>query len=166
MLNEVLMRVFPMSKIPPDVAAFLSGKRIAVAGVSRTPPSPANAIFRKLMAAGYEVIPLNPYAEVLESARCYADVTAIPGDIDGVVIATPPAAALSVVQQCAAKGVKWVWFHKSLDAGSVSDAALKEAKALGLSVIAQGCPMMYVAPVDLGHKCIRWWMEMFGKGTG
>jgi predicted CoA-binding protein len=152
-----------MSKMPADVAAFLSGKRFAVAGVSRQPPHPANAIFRKLVTAGYEVIPVNPHSAELEGTVCYADVTAIPGDLDGVIIATPPEASLAVVQHCAAKGVKRVWFHKSLGAGSVSEAAVKEAKTLGLEVIAQGCPLMYVAPVDVGHKCIRWWLETFGR---
>lgn len=148
--------------VPSEIAAFLTGKRFAVAGVSRNPPQPANAIFRKLVTAGYEVFPLNPHVEVLEGARCYADVTAIPGEIDGVVIATPPQASLEVVKACAAKGVKQVWFHKSLGPGSVSEEAVAEAKRLGLTVIAAGCPMMYVAPVDFGHKCMRWWLEKVG----
>lgn len=148
--------------MPAEIAAFLAGKRFAVAGVSRTPPHPANAIFRKLVSAGYEVIPLNPQASEVEGTACYGDVTAIPGEIDGVVIATPPEASLAVVQACAAKGVKRVWFHKSLGSGSVSEEAVAEANRLGLAVIAAGCPMMYVAPVDFGHKCMRWWIEKFG----
>lgn len=152
-----------MTQMPADIAAFLTGKRIAVAGVSRNPPHPANAIFRKLVTAGYVVIPVNPHTSELEGSPCYADVTAIPGEIDGVVIATPPEASLAVVKACAAKGVKRVWFHKSLGSGSVSEAAVAEAKMLGLDVIADGCPLMYVAPVDIGHKCIRWWLETFGR---
>jgi len=152
-----------MTTMPEEIAAFLSGKRFAVAGVSRNPPHPANAIFRKLVTAGYDVIPVNPHTSTLEDTTCYANVTAIPGELDGVIIATPPEASLAVVKACAAKGVKRVWFHKSLGAGSVSEAAVAEAKALGLDVIAEGCPLMYVAPVDIGHKCIRWWLETFGR---
>jgi predicted CoA-binding protein len=152
-----------MSKMPADVAAFLSGKRIAVAGVSRNPPHPANAIFRKLVTAGYEVIPINPHTSELEGTVCYADVTRIPGKVDGVVINTPGAVSLTVLRQCAEKGVKHVWLHRSLGDSAVSDAVIKEGQKLGLAVVSEGCPLMYVQPIDTGHKCIRWWLDTFGR---
>jgi uncharacterized protein len=152
-----------MSRLPKNVAAFLSGKRYAVAGVSRDPKQAANAIFRRLVASGFEVIPVNPQAAEVEGVRCYPDLASIPGEIDGVVIATPPAAALSVVQQCAAKGVKHVWFHRSFGAGSVSKHALDACKTHGIAVLEGGCPLMYCEPVDGGHKCIRWWLRLLGK---
>jgi predicted CoA-binding protein len=37
-----------MVNLPEPVAEFLRGKRIAVAGVSREPAQPANAVYRKL----------------------------------------------------------------------------------------------------------------------
>jgi hypothetical protein len=152
-----------MSKMPADVAAFLSGKRIAVAGVSRNPPHPANAIFRKLVTAGYEVIPVNPHTGELEGTICYADVTQIPGTLDGVVINTPADAALTVIKQCAEKGVTRVWLHRSLGDEVLSEAAAKEGEKLGITVITEGCPLMFVEPIDVGHKCIRWWLETFGR---
>jgi predicted CoA-binding protein len=44
------------------IAEFLKGRRIAVASVSRKGDSAANAIFRKLRDARYEVFPVNPNA--------------------------------------------------------------------------------------------------------
>ena len=58
-----------MAKIPESVAAFLRGRRIAVAGVSRQPNQAANAVFRKLRGAGYDVFPINPKASTIEGAR-------------------------------------------------------------------------------------------------
>ena len=52
-----------MARIPDSVAAFLSGRRFAVAGVSRDGNLPANAIFRKLKASGYDAVPVNPNAD-------------------------------------------------------------------------------------------------------
>ncbi len=49
-----------MARVPEPVASFLQGKRFAVAGVSRDGNLPANAIFRKLKAAGYDVRPREP----------------------------------------------------------------------------------------------------------
>jgi predicted CoA-binding protein len=62
--------VTAMPAIPSAVADFLTGKRIVVAGVSRTGRAPANAIFRRLQQCGYEAIPVNPNATQLEGRSC------------------------------------------------------------------------------------------------
>ena len=152
-----------MTGNPESIAAFLRGRRIAVAGVSRQPGQAANAIYRKLEASGYEVFPVNPKAAEVEGARCYAEVGAVPGTLDGVVIATAPAASIEVVRQCADHGVKRVWFHRSIGDGSVSDEAVKECAARGIDAIVGGCPLMFCEPVDLGHKCMKWWLQRRGR---
>ena len=148
-----------MPATPNSVAAFLSGKRLAVAGVSRTPNQAANAIFRKLKASGFEVFPINPHAAELEETPCYEDVGSVPGALDGVVIATHPDAALEIVRQCAEHGVGRVWFHRSFGQGSVSDEAVAECRKLGIEAIVGGCPLMFCEPVDIGHKCMKWWLQ-------
>ena len=155
-----------MPKMPTSVAAFLAGKRFAVAGVSRQPQQAANAIFRKLRNAGFEVLPVNPNAGEVEGVRCYPDLVSIPGAIDGVVIAAPPAAGPSIVRHCAEKGVRQVWFHRSFGSGSVSEEAVRECEALGIEAIIGGCPLMYCEPVDTGHRCIRSWLRLFGRVPG
>jgi predicted CoA-binding protein len=152
-----------MRRAPTSVADFLQGRRIAVAGVSRRGDVAANAVFRKLRAGGYEVFPVNPNAEEVEGVTCYPDVTAIPGPLDGVVIATHPDASAAVVRQCAERGVPRVWFHRSFGDGSVSGEAVAECRRLGLECIVGGCPLMFVEPVDLGHKCMRWWLQRQGR---
>lgn len=152
-----------MRRTPAPVAQFLAGRRFVVAGVSRHPAEAANHVFRKLRSAGLEAIPVNPAATEVEGVRCYADLAAVPGEIDGVVVATPPAAALDLVRQCAARGVRRIWFHRSFGEGSVSDAAVREAAALGLEAIVGGCPLMFVEPVDLGHRCMRAWLGFRGR---
>lgn len=152
-----------MKPLPAAVAEFLSGRRLAVAGVSRQPSQAANAVYRKLKAAGHEVFPVNPKAAEVEGDRCYPDLTGIPGTLDGVVIATHPGAALDLVRQCAARGVRQVWFHRSFGDGSVSTEAVREAESRGLRPIVGGCPLMYCEPVDVGHRCMRWWLARKGR---
>lgn len=152
-----------MVPIPESVQAFLSGKRFVVAGVSRDPNQPANAIFRKLKASGYEVTPMNPHAESVEGVRCYPDLASVPGEVDGVVAAVPPTAASALVRQCAERGVKQIWFHRSFGEGSVSKEALAECEARGVAYLEGGCPLMYCAPVDLAHRCMRWWLAHQGR---
>lgn len=148
-----------MAQIPKPVVEFLSGRRFAVAGVSRDRGQPANAVFRKLCASGYEVFPVNPHAAEVEGARCYPDLGSLPGPIDGVVIAAHADVAAALVRQCADYGIGRLWFHRSFGEGSVSAAALRECDAHGIVPIVGGCPLMYCAPVDLGHRCMRWWLR-------
>jgi predicted CoA-binding protein len=148
---------------PESVATFLRGRRIAVAGVSRHPSEAANAVFRKLKGSGYEVFPINPKASDVEGVRCYSDVGAVPGQLDGVVIATSPDVSIQIVRQCTDHGVRRVWFHRSFGNGSVSEEAVRECGAHGIACIVGGCPLMFCDPVDFGHKCMKWWLQRQGR---
>lgn len=152
-----------MPKTPEAIEQFLSGRRFAVAGVSRTPGQAANAVLRKLKQAGYDVVPVNPAASEVEGQTCYPSITAVPHPLDGVVIATATAIAPEVVRQCAGHGVPRVWFHRSFGAGSVSDDAVRLCHAHGITPIVGGCPLMFCEPVDLGHRCMRWWLQRQGR---
>ncbi len=152
-----------MARVPAPVAAFLAGKRFAVAGVSREGNLPANAIFRKLKASGYDVVPVNPNAATVEGVPCYPNLAAVPGPLDGLVIAAHPEVAAGLVKQAAARGLAHVWFHRSFGAGSVSDAALAACREAGIEPIVGGCPLMYCAPVDVAHRCFRWWLGWKGR---
>ena len=152
-----------MSKMPAVVADFLSGKRIAVAGVSRGPNSAANAVFNKLRKSGYEVFPVNPNASQVEGATCYPDLASISGELDGLVIATHPGVAQQVVQQAVARHVRRIWFHRSFGQGSVSPAAVEECARAGIACIAGGCPLMYCEPVDFAHRCMCGLLRWLGR---
>lgn len=152
-----------MARIPETIARFLDGQRIAVAGVSRTSGQPANAVYRRLRECGHEVFPINPNAAEIEGVHCYPDLAAVPGPIDGVVVATHPDAAAGVVQQCAGAGVGRVWFHRSFGDGSVSEAAVRECEKQGIDCIVGGCPLMFCEPVDFGHRCMKWWLQRVGR---
>jgi predicted CoA-binding protein len=152
-----------MAKTPESVATFLRGRRFAVAGVSRQPNQAANAVFRKLRSSGYEVFPINPKASEVEGTTCYRDLSAIPGQLDGVVIATAPDVSAQIVRQCGDHGVHRVWFHRSFGSGSVSEEAVRECHARGIECIVGGCPLMFCEPVDVGHRCMRWWLQRQGR---
>ena len=155
-----------MARMPSIVAEFLSGKRFAVAGVSRQPQQAANAIFRKLRTSGFEVVPVNPNATEVEGVRCYPDLASVPGVIDAVVVATHRNRALDVVNQCCERNVRQVWFHPSFGAGSVSPEAVHECGARGIRCIVGGCPLMYCEPVELPHRCMRWLLRFGGSVPG
>ena len=148
-----------MAKTPESVAAFLRGQRFAVAGVSRQSGQAANAVFRKLRSVGYEVFPVNPKASEVEGTACYSEVGAVPGQLDGVVIATAPDVSAQIVRQCSDHGVRQVWLHRSFGNGSVSEEAIRECDTRGIECIVGGCPLMFCEPIDVGHRCMRWWLQ-------
>lgn len=151
-----------MSQLQQAVDDFLSRRRIAVAGVSRGGDAPANLIYRKLKGAGHEVFAVNPNTDEVESDRCYPRLADVPGGVDAVVVATHPDVAPEIVRQSAELGIDRVWMHRSLGQGSVSDEAVALCHEHGIRVIAGACPMMYVQPVDVAHRCMRWVLGVTG----
>ena len=150
-----------MATTTEAVNDFLAQRRIAVAGVSRQAAGHGgNVVYNRLRDRGYEVFAVNPNADTVEGDACYRDLASIPGGVDAVVIATSPAAAESVVADCARLGIRRVWMHRSFGGGSVSDAAADAGRKAGLTVIAGGCPLMFAPTADFGH---RWCMRPFTR---
>lgn len=152
-----------MDELRTAAADFLRHRRLAVAGVSRSGGNPANLIYRRLRADGRDVVAVNPSADEVEGDVCYRTIGAVPGGLDGVIIATPPAASAAVVADCIAAGVPRVWLHRSFGVGSVSTEAERLCRDHDVAVLAGGCPMMFLEPVDLGHRCMRWILARAGK---
>lgn len=141
---------------------FLSYKRIAVAGVSRTKKDAANLIYITLRKRGYQVFAVNPNATSVEGDTCYPSLAAIPGGADAVVIALAPEKSKLTALEAAEAGVKAVWMHKSFG-DSVSEEAAAVCREKGMLVLPGGCPMMFSKPVDFGHLCIRGVLSVFGR---
>jgi predicted CoA-binding protein len=143
---------------PAQVAEFLAGRRIAVAGVSRSGQEAANAVFRKLRDSGYDVVPINPLATRVEAVECFPDLLSVPGAVDALMVVTPPSAAAHLVRQAAQRGIRHVWFHRSFGQGSVSQDAIRACAEANIRPIVGGCPLMFLGPIDVGHRCMHWWL--------
>lgn len=152
-----------MKSLKQAAEDFLSGDRIAVAGVSRSSDEAANGIYRKLRAEGYQVCPINPNADEVEGDPCYPDLTSVPEPIDGVVIATHPDVAPDLVRECVDLGIRNIWMHRAFGNGSVSTEGVRLCEENGIAVIAGACPLMFCRGADVGHRCIRWVLGVTGK---
>lgn len=145
-----------MAAIKDAAADFLTGKRIAVTGVSRQPRDHgSNVVYRRLRERGYEVFAVNPNADEVEGDRAYRDLGSIPGGVDGVVIGTRPEVAEETVRECVELGIGRVWMHRGPGAGSVSPAATAFGREHGVTVIDGGCPCMFGPTADRGHRVMR-----------
>lgn len=145
-----------MTAIKDAAAEFLSHKRVAVTGVSRTPGSHgSNAVYKRLRERGYDVFAVNPNADNVEGDRAHPDLRSIPAGVDAVVIGTRPQLAEETMRECVELGIKHVWMHRGPGAGSVSEAATAYGREHGITVIDGGCPCMFGATADTGHKAMR-----------
>jgi predicted CoA-binding protein len=152
-----------MAAVPAPIAEFLKARRIAVTGVSREGNLPSNAILKRLADCGHEVVAVNPKAAEIAGGPCYPDLRSIPGELDAVMVASPPASGVEIVRQCAERGIQHVWFHRSLGDGSVSEEAIRQCRECGIEPIVGGCPMMFCGGVDGFHSCMRWVLQRFGR---
>ena len=153
-----------MTKTKDAAAEFLSKKRIAVTGVSRSARDHgANVVYKRLRQRGYEVFAVNPNSHEVEGDPSYQDIKSIPGGVDAVVIGTKPAFAEDTMREAADLGIKHVWMHHGPAASSVSDAATKYGRQRGITVIDGGCPLMFSPTSDAGHKVMRFMFTMTGR---
>jgi predicted CoA-binding protein len=145
-----------MTSIKDAASEFLSHKRVAVTGVSRTPGSHgSNAVYKRLRDRGYDVFAVNPNAEEVEGDRAYHDLHSIPGGVEAVVIGTRPETADETMRECAELGIERVWMHRGPGGGSVSKTATAYGREHGITVIDGGCPCMFGPAADGGHRAMR-----------
>ena len=150
-------------KINEAAAEFLAKRRVAVTGVSRDPKAHgSNFVYQRLRDRGYEVFAVNPNADEVEGDPCYHDLRSIPGGVDAVVIGTRAEIAEETMRECAELGIGHVWMHRSYGAGSVSRAAADYGRRQGIAVIDGGCPLMFGATADIGHRAMRFVFTLKG----
>ena len=138
---------------------FIDGRRIAVVGVSRSGQKFGNIAAAELRARGYQTYVVHPDAEAINGERCYANLAALQGQIDGVVITVPPQQAAQVLRDAVAAGVKNIW----LQAGAESSVVLALAQELGVEPVTGKCILMYAQPVRSYHRLHRAFCWMTGK---
>ncbi len=152
-----------MPSFKESAEEFLAQKRIAVVGVSRNGGT-ANGIYNALRKRDYQLFPINPNTEMIEGDKCYPNLKALPSAIDGVMVVTRPEVAEKVMEECVELKIPRVWMHENALFGAAMSSVSKEAAVMGkengLTVIAGGCPMMFM---DFGHKCMRWILGATGK---
>ncbi len=87
---------------------FFQPRAVAVVGASRDPASIGQRTLLALIHDGYRgpLHPINPKADQILGRKAYPTVKDVPGPIDLAILTVPSGAVLSVVDDCAAAGVK------------------------------------------------------------
>src|SRR5271169_1168945 len=122
---------------------FLAQKRIAMVGLSRQPKDFSVMLFEELCRRGYDIVPVNPGASEVLGRPCFARVQDIQPPVDAVLLMTSPAVTESVVEDCAAAGIRRVWMYSSGGQGAVSAKAVEFCRARAMQVVPGECPFMF-----------------------
>jgi predicted CoA-binding protein len=120
--------------------ALLTGvRRIALVGASEKPERPAHEVMEFLLAAGFDVTPVNPAlaGRDLMGRRVVATL-AEAGALEMVDFFRRPDAVEAPVREAVALGARIIW----MQLGVINEAAAAHARAAGLTVVMDRCPVI------------------------
>jgi predicted CoA-binding protein len=115
---------------------ILDHDTIAVVGCSTTPGKAAHDIPRYLLDHGYDVIPVNPFADEIFGREAYDSLADVPDEIDLVDVFRPSEEVPDIVDEVLERDdVDTLW----LQLGITDDDAVKRTSEAGLQVVQDRC---------------------------
>ncbi len=138
---------------------FMALKSFAIVGVSRNKDKFGNAIYREMKAKGLKVVAVNPKLDMFEGDRCFAGLGALPEKPEGAIVCINPNETISVVEEAARLGIKYVWLQQ----GANSPEAESKCEELGLKTVSGECIFMFLEPVQSIHAFHRFFWKLLGK---
>lgn len=141
---------------------FLGQKRLAVVGVSRNGQGFGQVARKELAAQGYSVRVVHPDAAEIDGVPCARSLKELAGQVDGVVLVTPPASTETLVREAEEAGIRHVWMQQ----GAESDAAVKWCEEHGMNVVHHECILMFAGHPGWFHRAHRWMRGTFGQLPG
>jgi predicted CoA-binding protein len=121
---------------PPDGVIrelLLSARRLAVVGASSNPERPSYGVMRKMQAAGYRIVPINPNETRVLGEKAYASLDEVEEPVDVVVVFRRPEYTPAIAEQAVRNGAKALWLQQ----GIVNERTA--AIASGLTVVMDDC---------------------------
>lgn len=138
---------------------FLDGKRIAIAGASRTGKKFGNIAQKELKSRGYQVFLIHPEAKEIDGDPCYPNVAALQGKVDGLLVSLPSNQAGAVLREASAAGLRNVWLQQ----GAETSELVSTGRELGLNLVTGKCILMYAQPVKGFHWLHRAVVKLTGQ---
>lgn len=112
-----------------------TSKRIAVVGMSSKPERASHGVSKRLIARGYEVIPVNPTETEVLGLKSYANLGDIPGSIDIVDVFRRSDQTDPIIDEAIAVKAKVLWLQEDV----INEAGALRAQQAGLKVIQNRC---------------------------
>jgi uncharacterized protein len=144
--------------MPSDYESFWQFETYAVVGHSARHPFP-RLTYNGLKSRGKKAYAVDATVTSIDGDPTYAELGALPGPVDAVVLEVPSDESQHWIQQAINLGVKDVWLH----AGTDSPEALALAKEHKLHVRSGTCAVMYLNRGFSPHAIHGFIMKLRGK---
>ena len=118
-----------------EIRNFLSLKKVAVIGISRSESKAAHFVPKYLAENGFDIIPVNPNSNEILSKKCYKEITEVEGDIDIVDVFRPSEDVLPFVRDAIKKNPKVIWLQEGIH----NEEAENLAREHGIDVVFNRC---------------------------
>jgi len=145
-----------------QIDEFLSCKRIAVIGMSRTKLEYSRMLMDEYKSGGYEIIPINPAADEIAGVKCYKNIKDVKPKPERAIMLLPADKTEQAIIDCAAAGIKDVWLHSHIAAGVQNTKAIYQAEANKMNLITGHCPMMFLHKAMFLHKLHGGVLQLIG----
>lgn len=145
-----------------DVEDFLLQHRIAMVGISRDPKDFSRSLFREMRRCGYDMVPVNLFAEELEGEECFQSLCSVRPKVDAVLLMTPFWEAERVVHQCAEVGIARVWMYRAGKKGAATEKAIDYCRDHDIRVV-EGCPLMFIRGTSFPHHVHGFLLKLVGQ---
>jgi len=118
-----------------EIKNFLTFKKVAVIGMSRTESKAAHFVPKYLSENGFDIIPINPNSNEILNKKCYKEITEVDGEIDIVDVFRPSEDVLPFVKEAIKKNPKVIWLQEGIH----NEKAENLAREHGIDVVFNRC---------------------------
>jgi uncharacterized protein len=146
-----------------DIEDFLRLQRFAMVGVSRDPKDFSRGLLRELCNRGYDVVPVNLFADVIDGLECFQCLQTVKPAVEGAVRMTSPRETERVVRDCAEAGVRQVWMYRAGGQGAVSPHAIEFCRKNGIRVVEGYWPYMFLPATAFPHRAHGFLTKLVGS---
>jgi predicted CoA-binding protein len=133
-------------------------KNFALFGLSRNKKSISREIFELLVGKGYNIFPINPNADKIDSIFCYETLDDVDQKLDGAIFITNPKISADVVKQCQAKGINDLWFQYE----TMDDELKAYCKANSINFI-NSCVLLHHKEARFPHSVHRFFYQLLKR---
>lgn len=118
-----------------EIKKILSLKKVAVIGMSKNEDKAAHYVPKYLSENGFDVTPVNPFADEILGKKSYSNISDVPDSIDVVDVFRPSDQVLPFVKDAIKKKPKVIWLQEGIHNPEAEDMARKE----GIDVVFNRC---------------------------
>ena len=125
-----------------QIEQFFSTSKIAVVGASRNKHKFGNMIFSGLQKRGYDVIPVNPFADEIEGVKCKKSITELDSSDTALVLVTHRNQTDAIADLAIKQGFTQIWVQTDCDTENTPLIAQNK----NLNIIYKLCILMLMKP--------------------